>query len=139
MTLDAKALYQEVIVEHGKRPHNHGPLAGATHEATANNPLCGDRVTLRLRVEDGRIAEARFEARGCMIATASASLLTDAARGKTIDEAIALAGSIDALVTSPESPSDLGDLEPLRGAREFPARKACVTLPWHALRRALSK
>lgn len=138
MPLEAKALYQQIVVEHGKHPKNRGALPEATHEATANNPLCGDRVTLRLRVEGDRIAEARFEARGCMIATASASLLTEAAAGHTAEEALALADSIDALVGAGEPPADLGALEALRGARDFPARKACVTLAWHALRSALS-
>ena len=138
MALEAKALYQQLVVDHGKRPHNHGPMPGATHEATVSNPLCGDRVTLRLRVEGDRIVEAKFEARGCMIATASGSLLTEAAKGRSVEDARGLADAIDALVGEGESPSDLGDLEALRGAREFPARKACVTLPWQALRAALS-
>lgn len=138
MALEAKALYQQLVVDHGKRPHHHGPLPGATHEATVSNPLCGDRVTLRLRVEADRIAEARFEARGCMIATASGSLLTDAVTGRSVEEARGLADAVDALVGEGESPSDLGDLEALRGAREFPARRACVTLSWQALRAALS-
>lgn len=137
MSLEAKALYKDVIVDHGKRPHNHGALPEATHEATANNPLCGDRVTLRLCVEADRIAEARFEARGCMIATASGSLLTEALRGLSIDEALALADTIDVVVSGGDLPADLGDLEALRGAREFPGRKACVTLAWQALRAAI--
>lgn len=137
MSLEAKALYQDVIVDHGKRPHNHGALAEATHEATAHNPLCGDRVTLRLRVEADRIAEAKFEARGCMIATASGSLLTEALHGRSIEEALRLADTIDEVVSGAELPADLGDLEALRGAREFPGRKACVTLAWQALRAAI--
>src|SRR5262245_51841757 len=128
MPLDAKALYQELILDHGKSPRNRGALPDRTHEATAHNPLCGDRVTLRLRVAGDRVAEARFEARGCMIASASASILTEAITGRTPAEALALASTLDALVHADPPPEGAGSLEPLRGVREFPARKACVTI-----------
>lgn len=135
---DAKQLYQDLILEHGKAPRNEGPLADATHEATTKNPLCGDRVTVRFVVNDAGIVEARFEARGCMIAKASASLLTEAVRGMSQADALALAGNIEPFVSGtdtaiPES------LQPLSGARDFPARRACVTLAWKALASALSK
>jgi nitrogen fixation NifU-like protein len=137
MPLDTKALYKEIILEHGKNPRNEGPLADASHEETAKNPLCGDRVTLRLRLDGERVQSARFEARGCMIARASASLMTEAIEGRTRDDALALAKTIDALVSAEHPPEHVGELEPLRGVREFPARKACVTLAWHALKAAL--
>jgi nitrogen fixation NifU-like protein len=136
---DAKTLYQGVIVEHGKTPHNQGALPEATHEATTKNPLCGDRVTLRLRVEDDRIREARFEARGCMIARASASLLTEAVVGRSVAEAQTLVRLVEGLVMGqPITEVDAGPLEPLRGAKEFPARRTCVTLAWHALEASLA-
>ena len=138
MNRDPKALYQALILEHAARPRNAGPLPEATHEATAHNPLCGDRVTLRLRVVDGVVRDARFEARGCMIALASASLLGEAVREQTIAEALTLARTLQSLVADERPPDDAGPLEPLRGVRDFPARKACATLPWDALAEALA-
>jgi nitrogen fixation protein NifU and related proteins len=136
---DAKTLYQDVIVDHGHAPRNLGPLQGATHEATTHNPLCGDRVTIRLVVEADRVKEARFEARGCLIARASASMLTEAIIGRTSTEARSLVGQVEALVSAePGAPSLPGSLEPLGGAKQFPARRACVTLAWKALEAALA-
>jgi nitrogen fixation protein NifU and related proteins len=138
MPLDATALYREILVDHGKNPRNLGSLADATHEHTAKNPLCGDRITLRIRLEGDRVRSARFEARGCMIARASASMMTEAILGRTCDEALALVDTIDALVNAEPAPPHGGDLEPLRAVRGFPARKGCVTLPWQALKSALA-
>jgi nitrogen fixation NifU-like protein len=138
MPVDAKTLYHEIILEHGKNPRNEGPLADASHEATAKNPLCGDRVTLRLRLDGERVQSVRFEARGCLIARASASLMSEAVEGRTRDEALALAETMAALVSAVRPPDNMGELEPLRGVREFPARKACVTLAWQALKSALA-
>ncbi len=144
---DAKTLYQELIVDHGNAPRNHGPLPGATHEATAKNPLCGDRVTVRLRVDDaGVVREARFEARGCMIAKASGSLLTEAVLGATAEGARALGRTVAELVdgtgdadAAAGAPSASGALRALEGVRAFPARKGCVTLAWRALDAALAR
>jgi nitrogen fixation NifU-like protein len=138
MTKDAKTLYQEVIVDHGKAPRNEGALEGATHQATVKNPLCGDRVTLRLVVRDGTIVDTRFEARGCMIARASASLLTETVRECSTTEARALAHLVSARI-DPNGPAATvpPSLEALSGAREFPARRACVALAWKALLSAL--
>lgn len=138
MPLDAKTLYQELVLDHGKTPRNEGPLPGATHEATAHNPLCGDRVTLRLLLDEAGHLSARFEARGCLISRASASLLTEAVAGRTPEKALGLAADLEALVGPAAAPEDVGVLEPLRGAREFPGRRACVTLAWQALRKALA-
>ena len=138
MPRDAKSLYQELILKHAQRPCNLGPLAGFTHEAKADNPLCGDIVNIQLRVADDRVVDARFQARGCMIARASASLLTELVAGRSSAEAIAMADLLGLLVAAGPCPEDVGELEPLRGVREFPARKACATLPWEALRRALA-
>jgi nitrogen fixation NifU-like protein len=138
MTRDAKTLYQELILEHGQRPRNLGPLDSATHEAKADNPLCGDTVNVQLCVTDGCVVQAHFQARGCMIARASASLLTELVAGRSAAEAIAMADLLGLLVGAGPCPEDVGALEPLRGVREFPARRACATLPWEALRRALA-
>ena len=135
---DAKTLYQELVLDHGKKPRNEGPLAGATNDATAKNPLCGDRVTLHVHVEAGVITAATFEARGCMIAKASASLLTVAVLGKSVEDARVLVRTIESLaVGGAGAAANVGALEPLRGVSEFPARRACVTLAWHALDDAL--
>jgi nitrogen fixation NifU-like protein len=128
----AKDLYRAVILDHGRAPRNEGPLENPTHEATLTNPLCGDRITLRLAVTPEGVATARFEARGCLIARASASLLTEAIRGRTVADALAVAASVEALDELPPA------LEVLAGAREFPARRACVSLAWRALVTALS-
>ena len=136
---DARTLYQELIVDHGRAPRNEGPLDEATHEATTTNPLCGDRVTLRLRVEGSVVTRARFEARGCMIARASASLLTETITGIGLSEAVGLARALEALVRGDAPPVDLGKLgklEALRGVREFPARRSCALLAWQALESA---
>jgi nitrogen fixation NifU-like protein len=137
---DVRELYQEVIVDHYRRPHNCGPLPEANREAQGANPLCGDRLTLRLRLADGLIQEARFEGQGCAISTASASLMTDAIKGKTPREAEALAAGFRALVMGDgaAAPASLGKLEVLAGVREFPVRVKCATLAWHTLQAALA-
>ncbi len=144
MTPEVRELYQKLILEHHARPRHLGPLPDRTHEATARNPLCGDRVTLRLRLEGDRIAAARFEGDGCALSRASASLLTLAITGRTRAEAEALAAELDRLLTrGPDHASAdralLGDLVALEGVRDVPARRRCVTLPWEALRAALAE
>jgi nitrogen fixation protein NifU and related proteins len=138
MPRDAKSLYQELILEHGQRPRNLGPLAGFTHEAKMDNSLCGDIVNIQLRIAEDCVVDARFQARGCLIARASASLLTELVAGRLRAEAIVMADLLGLLVGAGPCPEEVGALEPLRGVREFPARKVCVTLPWEALRRALA-
>jgi nitrogen fixation NifU-like protein len=135
-------LYQLIILNHNARPRNFGPLASPTREARAHNPLCGDTVTLRLRIEGGRIAEARFEGESCALCRASASLLTLAVAGSTAEEAAAIAGELAKLLSrGPEHAeadvARLGDLAALSGVREVPARRRCATLPWEALAAAL--
>ncbi|MDP3798466.1 MAG: SUF system NifU family Fe-S cluster assembly protein [Polaromonas sp.] len=137
---DLRDLYQELIVDHYRHPHNFGPLAGANRRAEGFNPLCGDRLTLYLQVVDGVIEDARFEGSGCAISTASASLMTDALKGKTEAEVENLFAGFHALVAGgSDSPSTaaLGKLEVLAGVREFPVRVKCATLAWHTLRAAL--
>jgi nitrogen fixation NifU-like protein len=136
------ALYQGVILEHNARPRNVGPLAAPTREARAHNPLCGDTVTLRLRIEGGRIMEARFEGESCALCRASASLLTLAVAGRTAEEAGAISAELHKLLSrGPEhaeaDAARLGDLAALQGVRDVPARRRCATLPWEALGAAL--
>jgi nitrogen fixation NifU-like protein len=136
---DLSELYQEVIVDHSRRPHNFGALPEATHHAEGFNPLCGDRLTLHLQLTDGVIQAARFEGSGCAISTASASLMTEALKGKTLGEAQALFTQVHALVTGavPADTPPLGKLRALGGVQQFPARVKCATLAWHTLQAAL--
>ncbi|MBI4985711.1 MAG: SUF system NifU family Fe-S cluster assembly protein [Rhodocyclales bacterium] len=131
-------LYQEVIVDHGRRPRNFGRMAQATRRAEGYNPLCGDRLTLYLRLADDVIVEASFEGAGCAISTASASLMTEALKGMTAAQAEILFTNFHAMLTgNGTAPVPLGKLETLAGVREFPARVKCATLAWHTLHAAL--
>jgi nitrogen fixation NifU-like protein len=131
-----RALYNALILEHDRHPRNAGPLAGATHEASEDNPLCGDELTLRLCAPAGRVDEARFEAQGCALSRASASLMTEALRGLSFDEALALADAFEASLAGRAPPPAPG-LEAFAGVREFPSRVGCATLAWRALRAAI--
>ena len=133
-------LYQEVILDHYRKPRNFRSLADANRKAEGFNPLCGDRLTLYVKLKDGVIADASFEGSGCAISTASASLLTESIKGKTEHEAEMLFQSFRDVVTgSGETPNtDLGKLDVLAGVREFPVRVKCATLAWHTLRAALA-
>ena len=131
-------LYQETILDHSKRPRNKGVLPEPTHTAEGYNPLCGDRLTLQLKVEDGRVAAVAFQGMGCAISTASASLMTDAIKGKTTAEAESTFKKFhDLLTLEHPSTSDLGKLAVFSGVREYPMRVKCATLAWHTLRAAL--
>jgi nitrogen fixation NifU-like protein len=132
-------LYQDVILEHYAHPRHAGPLAGATHQARLDNPLCGDRITLHVRLEGARIAEAGFEGDGCAISIASASLLTTMVAARTIDEARTVDADLRSLLAGGAADRGrLGDLIALEGTRLFPSRIQCATLAWDALARALS-
>ena len=137
---DLRELYQDVILDHYRRPRNNRPLADANRRAEGFNPLCGDRLKLYVRVKDGVIEEVSFEGSGCAISTASASLLTESIKGKTEREAEALFDRFRELVTQDDvTPHPgLGKLEVLAGVREFPVRVKCATLAWHTLRAALA-
>lgn len=140
---DLRDLYQEVIFDHNRHPRNFGKLVDANRHAVGHNPLCGDRLTLALKVENEVITDARFEGMGCAISTASASLMTERLKGMRIDEAEALFGRFHDLVTHPH-PSDvdtaaLGKLTVLLGVRDYPARVKCATLAWHTLHAALAQ
>jgi nitrogen fixation NifU-like protein len=137
MTSDVQALYQAVILDHNKRPRNFRALAGG-RRAEGDNPLCGDRVVVYVRVDEGIITEATFQGFGCAIATASASLMTDIVTGKTVAEADELFQRVHRLVTSPPGApvEDLGALSALAGVRQFPVRVTCATLPWRTVQAA---
>lgn len=134
-------LYQNVILEHNRSPRNYRALDDATQRVEGNNPLCGDRVTLWLKLEDGVIQDVGFQGSGCAISRASASLMTTVVKGKTAAEAGVLFERFRRLVTGTLSPADsetLGKLAVFSGVSEFPIRVKCATLPWHALRQAMA-
>ena len=133
-------LYQDVILDHGRKPRNFHKLDGANRQAEGLNPLCGDHFKLYVKLEGDRIADIAFEGSGCAISKASASLMTSSVKGKTVAEAEKLFGSFHKLVTEgPESVSlsELGKLAALSGVCEFPTRVKCASLVWHALKNAL--
>jgi len=140
---DMRDLYQEFILDHHKKPRNYGKLDGANRESEGYNPLCGDRITIYLAVEDGIIKEVAWEGSGCAICTASASVMTEVLKGKSVEVAEELFGKFRDLVTGDpcETPSikGLGKLAVFFGVREFPVRVKCATLPWHTLQAALHK
>ena len=140
MTSDLQELYQEVILDHNKRPRNFRVLEGGCM-VEGYNPLCGDRLTVYLRVQDDVIADVAFQGSGCAISKASASLMTDAVKGRPVPEALALFDRFHRVVTTPvDEPIDeasVGKLAVLAGVREFPVRVKCASLPWHTLKAAL--
>jgi nitrogen fixation protein NifU and related proteins len=142
--MDLRELYQDIILDHGRHPRNFRAIDHPTHTAQGHNPLCGDRVTVYVALEEGRIADVSFQGRGCAISTAAASLMTEVLKGKTQKEAAALFAQFHAKVTGgPQSPlpveleDDMERLEPLTGVKAYPARVKCATLSWHALEAAL--
>jgi nitrogen fixation protein NifU and related proteins len=136
---DLQDLYQQVILDHNKRPHNFRAIEDG-QKAEGYNPLCGDRVTVYLRVENGRVADVSFQGSGCAISKASASLMTDSVKGKTLEEVNELFERFQAMITrSPDAPvEELGKLSVLAGVRQFPMRVKCASLAWHTLRSAAS-
>lgn len=132
-------LYQEVILDHNRRPHNFRVIEGATRQE-GYNPLCGDRLTLYVAMDGDVIKDVAFQGSGCAISKASASLMTDALKGKTADEARALFDQFHAMVTSDHThpAADLGKLSVLAGVREFPARIKCASLAWHTMKAAVA-
>lgn len=141
--MDLRDLYQEVILDHGRHPRNHRFPERHNREGKGYNPLCGDRITLRLQLEDDRIADVGFVGQGCAISQASASTMTEAVKGMTVDEAEALFGKFHAMVTGEDGAADdidsLGKLAVFAGVREFPMRVKCATLGWHTLHHALGE
>jgi nitrogen fixation NifU-like protein len=135
---DLRALYQEVILDHSKRPRNFRALQDSNRHAEGYNPLCGDRITLYVKLDEDRIADIGFQGSGCAISTASASLLTETLKGKTTTEAEELFGKFHDLVTGKANgDASLGKLAVFSGVSEFPVRVKCATLAWHTLKSAL--
>ena len=139
MNGDLQDLYQEVILDHNKRPRNFRTIENG-RKAEGYNPLCGDRLTVYLRLENGRIADASFQGSGCAISKASASLMTDSVKGKTLEEADELFQRFHRMITRPpdEPVDDLGKLSVFAGVRQFPVRVKCASLAWHTLHSAIA-
>lgn len=140
MSSDLRDLYQEVILDHSKRPRNFRAMPEADRKAEGYNPLCGDRETVYLELDGEKIVDVSFQGAGCAISTASASMMTESLRGKTRAEAQALFDRFHALITSAggEAGPELGKLAVFSGVREYPVRVKCATLPWHTLKAALA-
>ena len=140
--IDLRSLYQDVILDHSRHPRNSGPLEPHNHGANGNNPLCGDRIRVYMRVGDGTIDDISFEAKGCAISVASASMMTELIKGGGVEEARATFERFHEIVTRKGEISDdeleaLDKLATLIGVREFPMRIKCATLPWHTMSAAL--
>ncbi len=138
--MDLRALYQEVILDHGRNPRNFGALEEANHAAHGDNPLCGDRIVVYLVLADGKVADVAFTGRGCAISMASASLMTEAVKGRSVAEARALFERFHHLLTAGAAADDDEALEKLNvfaGVRDYPVRVKCATLPWHTLNAAI--
>ncbi|MDY7091939.1 MAG: SUF system NifU family Fe-S cluster assembly protein [Acidobacteriota bacterium] len=138
---DLRELYQEVILDHNKQPRNFCVLEAADRQAEGHNPLCGDRVTVYLELDGERVRRITFQGVGCAISQASASMMTEALEGKTLDEARHLFQHFRRMLTEdagdPAKSDDLGKLEIFAGVKQYPMRVKCATLPWHTLRAAL--
>jgi nitrogen fixation NifU-like protein len=139
---ELRELYQEVILDHGKHPRNFAALEPPCQQAEGHNPVCGDRVTVFVRLDGGRLSEVRFQGSGCAICMASASLMTERLRGRTVEESERVFSALHDLVAGcgvdPTARAELGKLEVLEGVRRFPLRVKCATLAWHTLRQALA-
>ena len=139
---DLRDLYQDVILDHSKNPRNEGRPENPGHEAKGNNPLCGDKITVYVTVDDGVLKDIRFEARGCAISVASASMMSELAKGKSAEDVRAMFDDFHEAVTSkepvaPEEVEKLDKLAALIGVREFPMRVKCATRPWHTMAEAI--
>ena len=139
---ELRELYQTMILDHNKNPRNFGHLDRPTASADGHNPLCGDELTVEIVVDDGRVADVAFDGSGCAISTASASLMTEFVKGRTLEEVEGCFERFHELVTAPASAGvdapELGKLAVFSGVREFPMRVKCATLCWHTLRSAMS-
>lgn len=139
---DLRELYQQIILDHNKHPRNFRAVEGANRTARGDNPLCGDKITVALRLEDDLIRDIGFQGSGCAISKASASLMTAAVLGKTVRDAEALFHAFHGMVTggvdAPADPGTLGKLAAFGGVRSFPARVKCANLAWHTLHAALA-
>lgn len=138
MNPELRALYQEMILDHGKRPRHFGAPEHYTHKMEAYNPLCGDRLTLYATIENGEVRNLQFDGQGCAISMASASMMCEEVEGTPCSEADALFQRFQKLVTGQIEAGDIGRLEVLAGVKAFPSRIKCATLAWHALDHVLS-
>lgn len=138
---ELQELYQEIILDHNKRPRNFRQLENVTHLAQGHNPLCGDELTIYLRLSNGTIEDVSFQGEGCAISKASASLMTSQVKGKSTDDARREISQVVNMLTASEEPKiefeEMGDLASLSGIRQFPVRVKCATLAWHALEAAI--
>ncbi|MGG1639444.1 SUF system NifU family Fe-S cluster assembly protein [Paenibacillus sp. FSL A5-0031] len=133
-------LYRRVIMDHYKNPRNRGTLDEESVTINLNNPTCGDRISLQLQVVDGQVANAKFSGEGCSISMSSASMMTEAIKGKTFDEALAMAEKFSALMKGePVEFDEYEELDALSGVNKFPARIKCATLAWNALRKGIEQ
>jgi nitrogen fixation NifU-like protein len=139
--MDLKDLYRDVILDHNKKPRNFGRLDPADAQADGHNPLCGDRLSVFVKMDGDRIEDLRFDGKGCAISTASASLMTEAVKGKDRAAVTRLFEKVHTLLTqqNAEPTPDLGKLAALSGVREFPSRVKCASLCWHTLNAALER
>ena len=134
---DSRDLYQQVILDHNRKPRNFRKIADANRTAEGYNPLCGDRITVELTVEDGIVQDVGFQGTGCAISKAAASMMTASVIGKPEREVDALFHRVHAMLTGANGATEVGKLAVFAGVREFPSRIKCATLAWHALQAAL--
>jgi nitrogen fixation NifU-like protein len=140
MLENLRELYQEVVFDHNRNPRNFRAIEDADRKIEGFNPLCGDRITLYLKLDGDHIADIGFQGQGCAISTASASLMTELVKGKTLDEAEKLFAAFHRIVTGQDDSlklEELGKLAVLAGVRQYPSRIKCATLPWHSLEAAI--
>lgn len=130
-------LYRRVIMDHYKNPRNRGSFEGESVSIDLNNPTCGDKIQLQMQVEDGIVKAAKFTGEGCSISLSSASMMTDAVKGKTLEEALQMAESFSGLMKGEPVEFEYEDIEALSGVNKFPARIKCATLAWNALRKGI--
>lgn len=135
-------LYRQVIMDHYKNPRNRGALEGNTLNVDMNNPTCGDRIQLHLQVEDGVVEDAKFEGEGCSISMSSASMMTQAIKGRKLDDALKMSNVFSNMMLGEEIDEEdleLGDIEALQGVSKFPARIKCATLAWKAMEKGVEE
>lgn len=130
-------LYRRVIMDHYKNPRNRGSFEDESVTIDLNNPTCGDKIQLQMQIEDGKVKAAKFQGEGCSISLSSASMMTDAVKGKTLDEALELAEHFSSLMKGEQAEFEYEDIEALSGVNKFPARIKCATLAWNALRKGI--
>ncbi|GAB3057733.1 Fe-S cluster assembly sulfur transfer protein SufU [Virgibacillus ainsalahensis] len=135
-------LYRQVIMDHYKNPRNRGAITGDVLTVDMNNPTCGDRIQLQLQVEDGRVRDAKFEGEGCSISMSSASMMTQAIKGKTEEEALRMSGDFSKMMLGEDieiEDDDFGEVAALQGVSQFPARIKCATLAWKAMEKGVKE